>query len=387
MAEIRVPRTDEIDALFDLSIQAFNPPRSLLEARRPTLPLDEFLVAVEDGRVLGSARAMEMPHWFGGRLVPGAGVASVAVAADARGRGLAKQIMVPLLERERAAGRVISTLFPATVPIYRSLGYGFGPVYAEWKLELRDLPRGRAPASAELFSSHEEIDAAYQRFASQRNGMSGRPAHYWKRIFEGTEPPYSYLVRENGEVTGWIIYSLQRRSDTDWASDAHVRDLVWFTPNAARALFSLLANHQSTVKHLFFVGHPSAPFGELLEEDRRQNDGVFRSMITLLDVPGALEARGYIAGLNASVSVRVTGSVFGDNEGPWEIAVSGGRAKVAPASNADAVVDISTFSSIWASATLPADAARDGFLEAGDDALASLTAIFAGPAPWTTDYF
>src|SRR4051812_15579476 len=60
---------------------------------------------------------------IGGRRVPTAGVAGVAVAAEYRGSGLARQVMGHLLSQARERGAVISTLFRTAPALYRSLGF------------------------------------------------------------------------------------------------------------------------------------------------------------------------------------------------------------------------------------------------------------------------
>src|SRR5215831_4386896 len=50
-----------------------------------------------DGRLVAKAIDREQSHWFGGRLVPGSGVAGVAVMPELRGRGVAGVILRHLL--------------------------------------------------------------------------------------------------------------------------------------------------------------------------------------------------------------------------------------------------------------------------------------------------
>ena len=50
-----------------------------------------------EGRMVGKAVDREQGHWFGGRVVPAAGIAGVATAAERRGSGVARAVLTRLL--------------------------------------------------------------------------------------------------------------------------------------------------------------------------------------------------------------------------------------------------------------------------------------------------
>ena len=64
-----------------------------------------------------------MRQWWGGRQLPMAGVSSVRVAPEDRGRGIGRLLMTALLDEIAARGYPLSALYPATMPLYRSLGW------------------------------------------------------------------------------------------------------------------------------------------------------------------------------------------------------------------------------------------------------------------------
>ncbi|HEV2686351.1 MAG TPA: sterol carrier protein domain-containing protein, partial [Actinomycetota bacterium] len=285
----------------------------------------------------------------------------------------------------------ISTLYPATVPIYRKSGYGFGGVRTFWKTRLDALPQDGS-LSASTFSDDdiEEVNDAYERFASGTNGLVRRSADWWKRrVFSDWENRvvYRYLVREGGEITGWIVYTLSKGKGEAWRMNVDVRDLIWTTPSAGKTLLSLAALHRSTGETMNWPGPPTDPLADLIAEDPIENDGTFRWMLRLLDVPAAIEARGYSPLIDASVAIAVRDPLFSENEGPWRIEVDGGQAKVLPAEQADATVDVQALASIWSSMHRARDAARIGGLRATPGAIDALELIFGGPLPWIADFF
>src|SRR5690349_14115548 len=69
-------------------------------------------VAVEDGQALAGVSAFPMEQNVRGRVLPMAGVASVASHPMARRRGLVRQLMDRLLAEMRGRGSVASCLYP-----------------------------------------------------------------------------------------------------------------------------------------------------------------------------------------------------------------------------------------------------------------------------------
>lgn len=389
MTTIRPATSDDIDRILHLNQQAFATPSEALERVRGVIRIERWLVAEQRGTVVAAAQTIPMAHFFGARPVPCAGIASVAVAAEARGRGVGSAIMREAITHARARGSAISSLYPATMPIYRALGYGFGFLFTVWEADLRDLPHGRG-ADLEPFdeSAIDEIDATYRRFAATQAGLIERPRDWWeKRVLWkpwDASTRYRYLVREEGAVTGWASYSYDGEPGT---FALQFRDLMWTTPEAARALLSLASLHRSTAARIEWVGAPDEGLVYLFHDRKPRVRHQERAMLRLLDVPAALEARGYQQHVSASVTIEVNDPHLPDNAGPWHVMVDGGSAKVAPASDAVARADASAWASMYSGLLRPRDAVRTGLLDASGDALDSLEAIFAGPMPWLADYF
>ncbi|HEX9774409.1 MAG TPA: GNAT family N-acetyltransferase [Actinomycetota bacterium] len=388
MNPMRIATADDVEVVAALRSHAFNVHGASLERAKAEFDPAMNRVLEDGGRVRATLRIWAIGHWFGGRVVPSAGIAGVAVAAEARGKGLGSQILVETLAEQRAAGIPISSLYPATAYMYRQAGYGYGGTRHTWTTSLGHLPSAR-DVDVEPFDSAAVVSRAYERFAAANNGLLARDEQWWaERVLQTWDdsPNYRYLVREAGEVTGYIVYSLVRQTD-DWRSLISARDFVWLTPGAGRALLSLGSLHRSTASRMNWIGGATEPLANLLREDRIEDKGAFRWMLRLLDVPAAVEARGYNPLLETGVTIGVRDRLFADNAGPWRVEVSGGRAKVAPAGRAEAEADVEAWASIWSGHLSPADAVRTGVLTAGDDALRALELIFAGPPPWLGDFF
>ncbi|MED7954190.1 GNAT family N-acetyltransferase [Streptomyces sp. BE303] len=81
--------------------------------------------AVEDGRLVAHTGLLRLPLTVGGVDLEVMGVGGVAVAAELRGRGLARAVVGAALNHARALGHRRALLFcrPPLVPVYRRLGW------------------------------------------------------------------------------------------------------------------------------------------------------------------------------------------------------------------------------------------------------------------------
>ena len=97
------------------SARAFDPERAV--------PPDQVLAGYEGSELVATATLIPGGQWFGGCPVDGVAVSAVGVAPHHRGEGISKPLMVEALRLMHGRGAAISTLFPTTASLYRSVGY------------------------------------------------------------------------------------------------------------------------------------------------------------------------------------------------------------------------------------------------------------------------
>ena len=388
--EIRPLREDERDTMVALSSQAFNvAPSRIREA--PAWPADLARGAIVDDELVAMLRTHRIGHYFGGRAVPALGIGGVSVAAHARGKRVAEAMMIETL-REFRETHPISMLYPATVPLYRRCGYEYAGYRIQFKVRLDALPRtGRGPEVLPWTTDDQEgVEACYRSWAATTAGAVDRPAWWWRdRILHESpdQPLYRYVVREDGAVTGYAIYTQEKNSEAAWGFDIECRDLVWSTASAAEALIAFAGRHRSTGYNLLWAGGAEDPLMNVLPEQDAEHVFSFRQMLRLVDVPAAFEARGYPAPIEAAVELQVHDPAFGWNDAGWRIEVSGGAAKVGSAPSARATVDVATLGAMFSGMLSARDARRLGKLDASDEDVSTLDAMLAGPAPFVNDWF
>ena len=110
-------------------------------------------------------------------------------------------------------------------------------------------------------------------------------------------------------------------------------------------------------------------------------------MLRIVDVKGALEARGYPRGARGEVHFEVTDTLLPHNNGRWVLQVAEGNGTVTAGGNGDIRLDIRGLAPLYSSFLSPHALRSTGFIECGDAALEAATTIFAGPEPWMPEIF
>src|SRR5690349_11066236 len=119
---------DDLDAELDLRHRSFGPMSSESRARAlgglaDDLGTGRVFGVWDGGHMIGGAMLHDMLQYWHGRPVRMAGVGGVKVAPEARGRGVGRALMTALLKEIAGRGYPLSTLYPATENLYRSLGW------------------------------------------------------------------------------------------------------------------------------------------------------------------------------------------------------------------------------------------------------------------------
>jgi predicted acetyltransferase len=347
-------------------------------------------IAIRGGEVLGGLVLFGFGQFFGGRSVPMTGVSAVAVSPEHRSKGVGRALMLAAL-REMASRRVpISGLYPATQPVYRRLGWEIAGVRQMWSVPTSALAsRVRTPdVRPMLTEDRAAVHACYHEFARRRAGLLDRNDWAWKRVLESPDfAVRSYVVeapRGRG-IEGYVV--TMRKPKEGVASDLLVRDLVALTPRAHARLLALLGDHRSVAAETkLWIGPGEAAF-IAPEEQERKLEWDWRFMNRIVDVARAVESRGYPEGLSCEVGVAIEDETLPGNRGRWILGCAGGRgfARRAPRSQPRTTLHVRGLAAIYTGHSSAAVAEAAGLASGPQSDLAALSAMFAGPAPWTPD--
>jgi predicted acetyltransferase len=417
------------DQYLDLSIRAFGPQNeSGVRANiEPAVADGRCLGAFDGDRLVGSALFHDMRQWWYGRAVRMAGVAGVKVAPEDRGRGIGRALMTALAELMAGRGYPLSVLYPATMTIYRSLGWEIAGHLHEAVLPARSLfslaqpdlpPRPGEPRPGEPRPGEpglgepglgelgplrrpgpgdaaEVLDVIGRAHAAARDcgpvtydeatvrRWLVRPGRY------ADTDRYGYLAPD-----GFLGYRWLRGNDEIW-----VDRLVAASARTTRALWGLVASSSSVADTVRAQVGPADPLWWLLREQDANIAERQSWMLRLLDAPAAIAARGFPA-TDIAVPLHITDDLRPANSGRWDLTVRAGAGSLSlygtgrgaspadPATGAEVALALGArgLAALYAG-TPVATLRRAGLAEGGSPASdAALDAAF-GATPFMLDDF
>jgi len=399
MVSARPATPGDVDRLVEIHFRAFPDPRGE-EARRrrflanPLGALSDAWVLEDGGVVVAHAFALPLRIGFGGRAVAATGIASVGVAPEARGRGLATALVERLHRVAADRGDAICLLYPFRDGFYSRLGYGKVRPYRRLRVAPSAVPaawRGGDAVRAATAGDRLAIEAAYGRSVERRTGAIVRPREAWAERF--VDPTLAFVVATRGEsVVGYLSFELAQ-SEPHADVTARVDDLVADDSGAMRALWGRLGALRDQVKvvEIDVADDDTLPF-VLVDPDRHTAGGdvvehplgvvAAGPMVRLVDAARALSARGYTA--DGAVGLKLPGA------DPVTLVVADGAARVEPRAADDAVTfdDAATLASVAYGGLAATAAERLGLVRATTTrALEAADRIFALPPYLSRDPF
>jgi predicted acetyltransferase len=343
----------------------------------------------EGGSVAATIVLIPMGQWFNGRRVPMVGIGGVGVAPERRGQGTATRLMRTALRELRSQGAPLASLYPATQPLYRRVGFEqsgsrfeiraqlHGLDFQERSLALRPVRESDVPALRDV----------YRRHAQRQQGWIDRTAYTWSRVTHPKgETAYGYLVEGSAGIEGYVYLTRRVVSQGMW-QELNLTDIVALTPAAGRRLLSFLGDHRSMAQEVVWRGGPADPLLFLLREQTYQVKHLLHWMLRLLDVPVALQVRGYPAGLSGALHLEVEDDLFPENHGRFVLEVENGEAEVRPGGDGDVKLHVRALAPLYSGFLSPAALQSTGALEADESSLRTATALFSGPPPAMPDMY
>lgn len=199
------------------------------------------------GRTLVSvATAIPLQILLNGRAVACYGVAGVATLPEYRRRGFANHLLQQMLRALYAERAPLAILQAFNHDFYRKLGWETVSVIAHARLEPKQLPRYETtPLRRATPADAAAVQALYERHRTPRAGSLVRDERRWEYLFWNL--PNLWLYEFEGRLEGYIFYDFL---DSGWT--LRVRELLWSTERARRALLGWLAANEESVRHVEF---------------------------------------------------------------------------------------------------------------------------------------
>jgi predicted acetyltransferase len=390
----RTAREADLDRLVEIHLAAY-PSGRPAQARRsfaahPLGGFDALVVAELDGDLVAHAFLFALETWFGGRAVKTGGIASVGVAPEVRGQGIARALLAELHRRSDLRGDAMTMLYPFRQAFYAALGYAptsprkrivFDPraVPDSWRVAARGSVR-RARGE-----DREAVVTIHRRTAAAASGWSTRDEPMWNLLLS-KEDRHVLLCED-----GYVAFRLDQH-EAHAKTIAYVVELVAATDAARRTLFGALATLRDQVAEVIVEVDVRDPIEHvLIDADARAfgtgavehslGELVGGPMVRIEDAHRAIEARGYAADGAFDLVVE-------DDAMAMSVRVENGRAVVGPAKGGASMrLSRSALAGILYGGLTATDAARLGLAFAEARTLARIDGVVAMPPVAPVDAF
>jgi predicted acetyltransferase len=397
----RNARPDDLERLIDVHASAFpdargRDARERNFTRNPLGRLSDLWVAVApdaQDALVAHAFLFPLQAWFGRRLVAAGGIASVGVAPEGRGQGVATALVEHLHGVSCERGDSLTVLYPFRQAFYTRLGYAATTAYRRLRVSPASIPwavepplRARPATGADRAAMQQCWDDA----AARQTGMLARSARLWDSRF--VEEARTWLVVEGATgPEGYVAWSLHQEQ-AHAATRLIVHEMAARTAAAKRSLWGLVGAQRGQVAEACvdtaaddlveraLVDADGARFGDAHVE-HVLGEVAAGPLVRILDAPRALEARGYLAEGRLLIAA-------GDTN--LELSVRDGRGSVAPAPRGEPQIrlDSRALAAVAFGALPVTQAERFGWAAVRDDhALALADTLFSLPAYFSPDPF
>ncbi|MBP2474907.1 putative acetyltransferase [Crossiella equi] len=345
-------------------------------------PVWRGFLASTGGADAGFAMVRPYRQFFGGRAVPMGGVASVAVAPEARGKGVGGALMEALIADMRQQGQPISALYPTVPALYRSRGWERGGVLESVELPVHAFQGRRAridlrgATEADLPAMREQ----YHRLARGVDGMLDRRT--------ASHRPQELLACAASLVTdgGYLLAEPDRQNRV-----LEVRELVADTPEVALGLLDSIGSWTGLLDRVKLHIADETLLGVLewsaLDGRKRTQPWLLR----VVDLPAAVAARGWPTAPHLhgqSVDLEIE-----DTHAPWHagrqrLVVEDGAVRVEPGGTGAVRLTARGLGAWYSGSASTAGLRRAGLLE-GDPGHTTLLDLLVGApgTPRMADYF
>jgi predicted acetyltransferase len=399
--EIRHIKEEELDA-FNRNVRiAFAAPD---ETHTIKIPVEWTLCAFEDGKLATSYMAWPLTLFFDRAEIPVAGVSMIGTLPIHRRKGQLRKITKKHFEMlYESKQQPISGLFASMAAIYQRFGYGIVSSKNAYNIEPRYLQFvGDCAVNGSFRDADDEdmttILEVYHKFAEPRTGCLRRNEKM--EVAPGTPltvlamppspvPPLKFIYYDDKGAQGYVIYSIDRVMGPMMGQNLIIRDLVWLTPQAYRAIWDCLAN-MDLVQTINWGRVPiDDPLPHLLLEPRKlgtvTSDGL---LARLIDIRRALPIRPYRE--KATLTFEVIDEFCPWNAGKWKLDATPSGAEMKQTSESPQItIPVSTLAMLMFGQISASESARMARLDVHDkDALETWDRVMRTPyRPYCADVF
>ncbi|MDX7951343.1 GNAT family N-acetyltransferase [Lichenihabitans sp. Uapishka_5] len=376
MAPAEAADASDVAALLGMAF-GFTPTRSAEYLEH--VGIDAFFVARVAGRPAACAALLDARHRFGGGWVPAANVAHVAIAPEARGRGLARPLVDALCAAASSRGAAMVTLFASARPVYRKCGFELAGSEMIYEADTLALPAWADLQFREVEAGDPAIRRAYDRKTSQEAGLLDRTDRHWRELLRAP----SHALRAYAAAGDLAVaYAIIDASDTDCLTirDWHAADL-----DAATGLLALFGRFRSVYPRVRWHGGPHDDLVAAMPDKGWRIAHQEEWLARIADPKVALERRGYVL-RDGHLGLCIIAADGTRSDIALELSAGVPHVRERSAGAPGLTLHAHTFATLFTGFRSASRLRRLGLVQGDDDAVRLADLAFGGPAPWLAEH-
>ena len=214
----------------------------------------------------------QMRLWSGETAVGGIG--GVAVDLLHKKERVAYELLQFFLRWCKENDKPIAALYTFRPDFYKKMGFAFGSKMNRYAIAPAALPRGKKDSVTFLSAADEAaMRGCYLRYRAQTQGLFLRLDGEYAGLFKSEE---MQVVGhwQDGELTGYMIYSFKRNSEATFLSNnMEVVELVYETAVSLRQLLAFLHSQADQIERVILDSQDDQ-FHHLLSDPRNGEIGL-----------------------------------------------------------------------------------------------------------------
>ncbi len=388
------PTDDEFQRLNLIMADTFNATAENMQTYVDRVGRENIRGVADDEGPVGCMAILPIGQYFGGRKVPMAGIAAVGVSPHRRGFDAGGFLLDAAIRETHRREIPISTLFPATQPIYRRVGFEQAGSRFLVKLKLKTLSPVRSSCRLRPMTDADlpDVERLHRERCRISAGHLERNAFLWMRARsprDAKRPADGYMIERGGTAEGYISVWKQDSAPLDYV--LRVSDMVALSGDAASAILNFMAHHRSMADEAWWFGAPHDPLVSMLRDAWLDLSLQMNWMTRIVRPAEAMAMRGFLPGVSGDIAICLDDAILQDNTGIWMLSVHAGRGRAERIRSAPdgrmVRLTANGLAALYTGHLSGSESAALGHAEGPPEALDTLTALFAGPRPWMSDMF
>jgi predicted acetyltransferase len=326
-------------------------------------PTSHLYGLFREGMLLGGMILFDFTMQLLSVKAPVGGVGMIAVDILHKKEKVAYELVQYFLQRYRARGATMTTLYPFRPDFYRQMGFGAGTQMSQYHVRPAELPRGPTKEHIVFLGAddRELLHACYDRYLSRTHGLMQKSDLELANMF-GNPEQRIVACKRDGRVHGYMAFTFKSGHPENFTiNDLIVRELVYEDRAALSELFTFLHTQADQIRRVVFntqdedfyhaLRDPRNETGNFLplvyHETNTQGVGI---MYRVIDTDGLFRLlQGHTFGeQECRLKLTIRDSFYPTNDGSTIVHFTAGRPTVKHDAGYDVEVsmDVADFSSL-----------------------------------------